>query len=81
MVVVRDDSVGVPVKVGRANDYELENHDIDAFERYCTESRLFQFPKDEAWWALKQVFPFRTIGTLHGVVNLTRYERQYFYRI
>ena len=26
-----------------------KNTDIDAFERYCTESRLFQFPKDEAW--------------------------------
>ena len=22
-----------------------KNTDIDAFERYCTESRLFQFPK------------------------------------
>ena len=33
-------------------------NDIDAFERYCTESRLLQFPRDEAWRALNQVFPF-----------------------
>ena len=50
-------------------------NDIDAFERYCTESRLFQFPSDEAWRALNQVFPFRTKDTLQGMVNLTRYER------
>ena len=44
-------------------------------ERYCTESRLFQFPKDEAWRTLNQVFPYRTMDTIHGMVILTRYER------
>ena len=46
-----------------------------AFERYCTETRLSQFLKDEAWRALNQVFSFRTMDTLHGMMNLTRYER------
>ena len=52
-----------------------KNNDIDAFERYCTESRLFQFSKDEAWRALNQVFPYKTMDTLQGIVKLTRYER------
>ena len=34
------------------------------------------FPKEEAWRALNQVFTFRTMDTLHGMVSLTRYERQ-----
>ena len=51
-------------KSGAPTITNWKNTDIDEFERYCTESRLFQFPKDEAWRALNQVFPYKTMDTL-----------------
>ena len=50
--------------------------DIEAFERYCNDSRIFQYPNDEAWRALRNVFPVRTMDTLHGIIIMTRSERQ-----
>ena len=41
-----------------------KNTNIDAFERYCTESRLFQFPKEGAGRSLNQALPFQTMDTL-----------------
>jgi len=50
--------------------------DIDAFERYCRESRIFQYPHDEAWRTIRNVFPVRTIDTLYGLISISRSERQ-----
>ena len=51
--------------------------DIEAFERYCKDSRIFQCPNDEAWRALRNVFPVRTmVRTLYGIMSMTRSERQ-----
>ena len=51
--------------------------DIEAFERYCKDSRIFQYPNDEAWRALRNVFPVRTMDALHGIISITlRSERQ-----
>jgi hypothetical protein len=50
--------------------------DIEAFERFCKDSRIFQYPNDEAWRALQNVFPIRTMDTLYGIINMTRSERQ-----
>ena len=50
--------------------------EIDAFERYCRESRIFQCPHDEAWRAIRNVFPFRTFDTLYGIISMTQSERQ-----
>ena len=44
--------------------------DIEAFER------IFQYPNDEAWRALRNLFPVRTMDTLHGIISMTRSERQ-----
>ena len=50
--------------------------DIEVFERYCKDSRIFQYPNDEAWHALRNVFLLRTMDTLYGIISMTRSERQ-----
>jgi len=50
--------------------------DIDAFERYCRELRIIQYPHDEAWRAIRNVFPFCTIDTLYRLISMSRSERQ-----
>ena len=50
--------------------------DIDAFERYCKDSRIFQHPNDEAWRALRNVFPLCTMDELYGIISMKRSERQ-----
>ena len=59
--------------------------DIEAFEGYCKDSRIFQCPNDEAWRALRNVFPIRTmdlditdvIQTLRGVAAGTDINAMY----
>jgi hypothetical protein len=50
--------------------------DIEAFERYCKDSRIFQYPNDEAWRALRNVFPIRTMDALYAIISMNRSERQ-----
>ena len=46
--------------------------DIEAFERYCKDSRIFQYPNDEAWRALRNVFPIRTMDALYAIISMNR---------
>jgi len=50
--------------------------DIEEFERCCKDSRIFQYPNDEAWSSLRNVFPLRTMDTLYGIISMTWSERQ-----
>ena len=50
--------------------------DIEAFERYCKDSSIFQYPNDEAWRALMNIFPIRTMDALYAIISMNRSERQ-----
>ena len=38
--------------------------------------RIFQYPHDKAWRAIRNVFPVRTIDTLYGLISMSRSKRQ-----
>ena len=40
--------------------------DIEAFERYCKDLLIFQYPNDDAWRALRNVFPILTMDALYA---------------